>query len=158
MKTRHARRMAHALSIATQKMGNMSKDALLMERIEIWFAAMFCHTKRTLDAAKQTSAIVDSYLVRYQRVNWMVFFWRFRRRGGCAELASSITTQNNFWCITILPEKPTPDLMENIRRNRRLQVAHTEALWPLRLKSMPQYLTTVSTAWVKRFQQNLPSS
>ena len=89
---------------------------------------MFCHTKRTLDAAKQTSAIVDSYLVRYQRVNLMVFFWRFRRRGGCVELASSITTQNNFWCITILPEKPTPDLMENIRRNRRLQVAHTEAL------------------------------
>ena len=36
---------------------------------------MFCHTKRTLDAAKQTSAIVDSYLVRYQRVNLMVFFF-----------------------------------------------------------------------------------
>ena len=90
---------------------------------------MFCHTNRTLDAAKQTSAIVDSYLVRYQRVNLMVFFFcRFRRRGGCAELASSITTQNNFWYIMILPEKPTPDLMENVRRNPRLQVAHTEAL------------------------------
>ena len=89
---------------------------------------MFCHTNRTLGAAKQTSAIVDSYLVRYQRVNLMVFFCRFRRRGGCTELASSITTQNNFWYITILPEKPTPDLMENVRRNRRLQVAYTEAL------------------------------
>ena len=41
----------------------------------------------------------------------MGFFCRFRRGGGCAELAiaSSITTQNNFWYITILPEKSTPD-------------------------------------------------
>jgi len=58
--------------------------------------------------------------------------------------------------IPILPVKQTPDLMENVRRNRRPQIAsHAEAL---RLKSTPQYLTTVSTVWVKRFQQNLPSS
>ena len=45
----------------------------------------------------------------------------FRRHCGYAELASSVTTQNNFLICDYFASK-TDDLIENARGNRHLQV------------------------------------